>query len=318
MAAGLASIYINDILPSEATARNYDLGVWAAGYEARSSWLVSSAFKPDNVTRWLRVEFQSGRDALSAKRSLAVECGSVLGGGPGHANHDGHWATVWKKAIEAAYADCRRPLDVFIDYSSMPRAVYGTFLLESFRDLRRKMRSLTFAYVPGIHAADVEGARSVTGLRALPGVEGRCVRARPCAVLGLGFDGILAEAVVELFQLTHFSCLYASPGWGGVAEERVVTSNRRLLSRAELVGTAPAASVPRALAEVERICDWYKQLNDVLLVPMGPKPHVLACILAAVRQPEIGFRFPETSSVRPVQVEAVDNAIPAFCEIHPE
>lgn len=52
-----------------------------------------------------------------------------------------------------------------------------------------------------------------------------------------------------------------------------------------------------------------------MLVPLGPKPHVLAGILAAAVNPEIGFRWVTTSWERPVQVEVAKNQVPCVTSI---
>lgn len=48
---------------------------------------------------------------------------------------------------------------------------------------------------------------------------------------------------------------------------------------------------------------------------MGPKPHVLAAMLCAKDDPEIAFRFPQTSSQKPVQVVVPDDANPYVDQI---
>jgi hypothetical protein len=119
----------------------------------------------------------------------------------------------------------------------------------------------------------------------------------------------LSQAIVELFQVSHFSCLIGSPGITSNSVDRVVGANRELLSRADLVAEAPVCSVKQAIDEFIRLCDWYADHSDVLLVPLGPKPHVLAAILVALFRPTIGFRFPQTSHFHPVQVTVpIDSA----------
>lgn len=304
-------LVVREPVAREGGEASYDLGLWAAGYEARSSWLVQSRFRPQDVRKWLKAEFTENRDVHGGERSRSVKCGELFGGKPGKQNHDGRWAALWDRTVETAAKAAGRRIDVFVDYSSMPRALYGTILVQSLTALRKRIRSITFAYVPGHHSAEVNGSRGVTGLRPLIGTEGHCVHGRTAFVLGLGYDGILSETMVELFQMTQFSCLYGDPAAGPDGVNRVVSANASVLSRADVVSTAAAMSVQSAAREIERLCDWYSSVRDVLLVLVGPKPHVLAGVLVAAVRQDVGFRFPQTSAVRPSDVVASPGVLPA-------
>lgn len=314
MATRLAPSIAQLDLP-RAISSEYDIAVWAAGYEARSCWLIQSRFKPIAVRRWWKIEFVEHRTVHDGAAALGVECGDVLGGKPGRRNHDGYWATQWSKTISAAFRSARRPINIFVDYSSMPRAVYGSLLVEAFLHLADKINSITFAYVPGIHTAEMNGSRGVQGLRGLIGTDGSFSHQETAFIIGLGYDGILSETIIELFHVTHFSCMYAAPGVSDDGADRVLAVNSSLLSRAELVATAPAWSVEHAVHEVDRLCDWYMDQRDVLLVPVGPKPHVMACILTAIMRDDVGFRFPDSAFLRPSPVRVAERAVPYLTRI---
>lgn len=308
---------IDALDPAAVVDTPFDIGIWAAGYEARSRWLVTSAYRPRSVGSWWRVEFEEHRDAIDAPTSLQVDLGAVVGGTCGHRNWDGYWRKLWRKTLDEEFKRVGRPLTIFVDYSSMPRTVYGTLLLEALRDSRTKVREIAAAYVPGQYGADIEGSRRVLALRALIGTEGLREEYDKAAafVIGVGFDAQLAEAVIELYQVDHFSCFYADPGVPSSAAERVRRVNEYLLSRSERVVTAPLGSVRQALMIILKLCDWYLDSRPVVLVPLGPKPHVLAGILAAVFQRQIAFRWVTTSWERPVQVRAAPDAVPNITSV---
>jgi hypothetical protein len=310
VAAGLDQLGLeaSDLDADVATANTYDVGVWAAGYEQRSSWLVTSNFKPANVGEWLRVEFEEDRTAHSAPDSLSVGLGTILGGRPGKRGWDGHWLVAWRQFIERKAAALGRPVRMFCDYSSMPRTVYGTLLLNALTACRGLVDSITLAYVPGIHGPDVDGSRSIEGLRALVGTEGQTVHDQsPAFILGLGFDGVLAESILELFQVASFGCFYGNPGVYPDSVDRAVRANEFILPRAELVVKAPAWSIEGSLLAIQRLRTWFNG-RDVLLVPLGPKPHIIGSILASVADPTLALRFPDTSKLTPVQVTVAADA----------
>lgn len=299
---------VSDLPPGSFAAERYDVGLWAAGYEERSSWLVQSRFCP-TADRWYRVEFEEHRDALSAPEALRVHLGALAGGKPGKRDHDGHWSSVWRTMLREECARVGRRIDVFVDYSSMPRTVYGPLLIECIA-APRLVRSLTLAYVPGHHGGNVSGSRSLEGLRSLIGTEGRFNTDKlPAFVLGLGFDGILAEALVTLYQVANYCCLVGEPGVTPDAVSRARDANRRLLSRSDLVATASAWSPVDACMQFVRLARWYEG-RDVILVPMGPKPHVVGSILASLWKRDLAVRFAQAGRTNPVQVSVSPDAVP--------
>jgi hypothetical protein len=294
-----------------ATAQSYDLGVWAAGYERRAGFLVQSEFKPSHVDTWRRVEFAEDRNILSARLNRKIDCGTVLGGKPGKRNRDGYWTELWFSEIKRLFRKKKRPVDIFVDYSSMSRAAYGSLLVGCLSELRGKVRSVTLAYVPGDYAGAMDGTHTLTGLRGLIGTEGTAGQHGATAFLfGLGYDGALADGIIDLFQVGHYSCLYANPGVANESVDLVVKANRSVINRSEVVATASACSISEAMSAISQLAAWYTDRYDVLLVPIGPKPHVVASILATMSDPRIGFRFPLFSRVKAVDVEAKQGTKP--------
>jgi hypothetical protein len=307
---------IAELSTSEMVKMPFELGVWAAGFEARSTWLVKSSFRPLQVGEWHYAEFVEHRDAHSALNGRASRLGVLLGGRPASTNDDGHWLLVWRRLLNECYSRYGRPLRLFVDYSSMPRTVYGTLLVECMRGSRSLIDSITLAYVPGDHASNIEGSRVVEGLRGLVGTEGASNRDGPAAfILGLGYDGALAESVVELFQVSHYSCFYGDPGVLPNSVERVLSANADLIEGSDIVETAAAHSIAAAMGVVMKLHRWYADRRDVLVVPLGPKPHVVGALLAAALDSTIGFRFPSGPIVAPVQVTVRDGTIPFVTRI---
>lgn len=312
MAQGLADLRGSfvDVDAAVAADCQYDLAVWAAGYEARSAWLISSVFRPNAVSRWMRVEFREDRLVHSAPHTLSIDLGELVGGMPGHRSWDGLWAKEWGRLLRDSSAAAGRRLKVFCDYSSMPRTVYGTLVSSALVACREAVESLTMAYVPGIHGVGVDGSHIIEGMRALIGTEGKSSQDQsPAFIIGLGYDGCLAESIVELFQVATYGCVYADPGVHTDSVARVLAANANVLRRAEVVATASAWSISDCAGAYDRIRGWYRG-RDVVLVPLGPKPHVLASIVAALEDRSLALRFPQMSEVTPVQVTVASDARP--------
>jgi hypothetical protein len=312
-AIAIPGIAATDVDASIAASRAYDVAIWSAGYEQRSTWLVKSGFKPSNVLRWLRVEYEEDRTCFSGPDNLNVKVGDLFGNEIGKRYWDGHWLKAWRALYRSTAEQLGRRIDAFVDISSMPRTVYGTALLAALRFERQSINSITICYVPGIYGPGISGSRRLDGLRSLIGTEGISLLDRdPAFVLGLGYDGILARAVIDVFQVAHFSALVAAPGVTAEAEGQSLMANADLLARCELVAGAPAMGIAAAYASFLRLADWYGGSRDVVLVPLGPKPHVVAAILAAMSRPEIALRWVLTGRFTPVDVAVPTGAIPYF------
>jgi hypothetical protein len=174
------------------------------------------------------------------------------------------------------------------------------------------------AYVPGRHAGNIVGSQGLGSLRTLVGVEGNPgVDRVPAFILGLGYDGILAEAVVDLFQVANFSCVYGDPGVTRDAVARAKQANLRLLTNAERIEAAPASSCVDSCFAFQRLTQWYRG-RDVVVVAMGPKPHVVGAMLAAIADRTVAFRFAMKTRTDPVQVFAAPGAVPFACRFEPE
>lgn len=309
-------VEVDDVPGAHLSQMNFDVGVWAAGYEERSAWLVRSEYRPQ-VARWYRVEFVEDRKALSAPLNLAfgATLGEVLGGRPGNRAWDGYWGPVWQGLFSSIANALQRRLRVFVDYSSMSRAVYGMALLKALRECKAYVEEVVFAYVPGSVYTGVHGSRAIEGVRALLGTEGISAAEGDCAfILGLGYDGIVAESIVDMYQASHVSVFYADPGVHPSSAERARAANASLIERAELVGSASIFTALETLRVIEQMRDWYAGL-DVLLIPMGPKPLVLASLLAVFADPSIGFRLPQTGFLAPVDVQVPEGAMPILTRI---
>lgn len=281
--------------------RSFDIGMWWCGYEQRSTWLVDHA-RPANVGEWFRLEPKEDRDKHAAPTNLRHDLGRLACEAPVPRNWDGMFLRWWRTVVDETYARLGRPLTIFCDYSSMPRALYGQVVLEASRQ-RHKFESVHLAYVPGKHGDGVDGSRRLDGLRSLIGTEGTPAQPQPpAAVVGLGYDGSLAQAAVDLFQLDHFACFYAGPGTTSDAEKRALQCNATLAQQCEVLKRVPATSVGSAFDCVLSLCHWYLARRNVMVIPLGPKPHVLGSVLASAYDTRIALRWILTKRVRAIDV----------------
>jgi threonine dehydrogenase-like Zn-dependent dehydrogenase len=124
----------------------------------------------------------------------------------------------------------------------------------------------------------------------IPGCEGRAFRLRESvAVFGLGFHGLAALCVLDHLEAdTVYAFLGISEGAKEYAE-RTRNNNRELIEnpKTKAVLEWPLESLETAYRQLAETIGPHRPDGEITLVPMGPKPQVLASILVAMRFPEV-------------------------------
>ena len=106
-------------------------------------------------------------------------------------------------------------------------------------------------------------------------------------IFGLGFDRIRASAIYRVIDPQSLVCFI-----GGFRDDyynRVKNDNFDLLAAARQVFTAPVTDFPSAFARITEVTREYAAEGDVILVPDGPKPLVLASSLVPSLLNRIGI-----------------------------
>ena len=171
--------------------------------------------------------------------------------------------------------DPRSTIQLNIDYSSMPRSWYcGLFQLAI--GLLRPQDRLHMWYCGGLYTDTQFPTAGVSDFGLFSGrpTINPIVRTHVC---GLGFDRIRASAIYRVLDPQNLVCFL-----GGMNPEyiqRVRDDNRDLLAAARMVFTAPVGDFSDAFSRIVEIAREYSNEGDVILVPDGPKPLVLASSL---------------------------------------
>ena len=107
-------------------------------------------------------------------------------------------------------------------------------------------------------------------------------------IFGLGFDGASTLSVLDKLQPKTVYTYMASPGAFKDYPKRARKQNDVLinqLSDANL--NLPLENVERVFSYLAELALPHRAKADITIVPMGPKPHVLAAILLCMRFQEI-------------------------------
>ena len=279
----MASVRLDDWV-NDANSRSPNtkrLFVVVSGYENRARlWAskVSGAIPRSDLCEWKVIGFTDLKDECSRP------------------DNDGFFLSQGLKVWECSADDKRgiiehiidgierlikrsskSSVEVHVDYSSMPRLWYCTIFTLA-QSLLRPDDKLYFWYTAGIYQGAEYPTAGTSDVSLFSGRPSLTPKVRT-HLFGLGFDRIRASAIFRVLDPQNLVCFYADPGIRHEYVEKVNTDNRDLLAAAKLVFTAPVGDFVTAFSRIAEVTREFAAEGDVILVPDGPKPLVLASSL---------------------------------------
>lgn len=169
------------------------------------------------------------------------------------------------------------PVEVHVDYSSMPRSWYCTlpFVLS---EAVRPGDKIFFWYTPGSYPDTEYPTAGVEDFSVFSGKPSLNPKART-HILGLGFDKIRSHAIWSVLDPANLICFYADPGTKPDYVERVRRDNLDILSCSNHIFSVDMRDFAYAYSRITGVAREFHGLGDVILVPDGPKPLILASSL---------------------------------------
>jgi hypothetical protein len=199
------------------------------------------------------------------------------------------------------------PCEIHLDYSSMPRSWYCAVprVLESI--LRPKDRAYLW-YSPGTYPKSEYPTVGTDDFRVFSGRASLAPKFRT-HLMGLGFDRIRSEAIWSVVDPENLIAFYANPGSSPEYVWRVIEDNKEILRAAEHELALPLSDMALAIDRLLSTVLEFRRLGDVILVPDGPKPLILAASLIPELVGRIGvvcFHVArrKTKAIQPVDVAA--------------
>jgi hypothetical protein len=265
--------------------RRYDVGIFASGYESRSGY-ASGIINPQLIKHPLVLGFteeanvgnRPQNDELFLRRWKAS---------PIPLSRDDE-KPIYEYLNE--YTDSiAGPLHVLVDYSSMSRLWYAAVLNWSRFAALGKEVVIDFVYSMGTYEEE-DRPMVIRNMVSIPGCEGRAYRLRETvAVFGLGFHGLATLCVLDRLEASIVYAFLASPGVSREYVDKARKVNNELIRdrRTQGVLELPLASIEKCYRALAEVIAPHRPDGEITLVPMGPKPHVLASILLAMRFQEV-------------------------------
>jgi hypothetical protein len=293
---------IADISFSALAQEKYDVGVFASGYEARCTF-VPKKCSFANMRNSLVIGFKDLADTEPRKA------------------HDEYFRSDWKvepviassgndfvvqvllNDIVSKGARVRRML---VDCSSMSRLWYSGILNWARFGNSADETVIDFVYALGRYEEN-NLPMVIEDMVTIPGCEGGALQSQQSlAIFGLGFNGWASLCILERLEADDVFAFIASPGASPDYPGRVRELNKDFLEEPRVkqhVFELPLRSVETTYRYLSELVTPHRFKDSVTLVPMGPKPHVLASMLVSMRFPEVSCMRVSAKRARPEKVE---------------
>jgi hypothetical protein len=298
------SIYnVTDCLFSNLANEIYDIGVFASGYEARCTF-VPKRLEGGNVKIPLVIGFKDLAEEQPRK------------------DHDKYYSSRWKtepiiassgndfviqELLNGLASKGARINRMLVDCSSMSRLWYSGILNWARYGNTADETVIDFVYALGKYEEN-NVPMVIEKMVSIPGCEGRALQSRQSlAIFGLGFNGWASLCILERLEADEVFAFIAAPGASPDYPSRVRDLNKDFLEEPRVKEHAlelPLRSVETCYRYLSELVTSHRFKDSVTLVPMGPKPHILASILVSMRFPEVSCMRVNASRACPEKVEA--------------
>ena len=165
---------------------------------------------------------------------------------------------------------------VYIDYSAMPRSWYSKL---PFKISQGLLTEAYFLYVVGNYPCDYKAYPSA-------GIDSYSLIGRPTLrdqkrlhVIGIGYDSVRTEALLSILDPDMYAVCSAHYSLDNEMEQRVFEVNRKVIERAVSSASLVMDDFSFLVARLCEMANEYLPLGDVVFVPDGPKPLIMAMSL---------------------------------------
>ncbi|MEQ8300128.1 MAG: hypothetical protein RH945_06255 [Hyphomonas sp.] len=174
---------------------------------------------------------------------------------------------------------------IVVDYSCMTRNLYAEliYFFNSLSESKKIRIDVNFCYAYGRYKSKIQ-PKIVKDYVLLPGYEGvgSQIKSKHC-IYSLGFEGVLVESLHEWLEPSSQDFILANPGASQGSADRCYSINKDFIERnsGNLYQVA-ISDVPKLTRLIADKAKYLSETLDVIYVGLGPKPFVLAGLLAGL------------------------------------
>lgn len=169
--------------------------------------------------------------------------------------------------------------NVHIDYSSMPRRWYYE-LPVLLKEIVPKSKNIYFWYVAGIYPGDYEAYPSA-GIDSfsVSGKPSLRIGAKRMHVIGLSYDAVRTSAMISILDPDSYITCNAYNRGNSEINDNVRLVNKQVISMSNMDISVQVDDFVFMFSKICEIANEFLPLGDVILVPDGPKPLIMAMSL---------------------------------------
>ncbi|EMC2478123.1 hypothetical protein ACPF31_002157 [Vibrio cholerae] len=274
---------IEDLSISELNDITFDLAIFSSGYEPRCAYLYNYLSK------------EKVKDALILTFSEDINSKSedyFAGYDPSHKKvyvSHGEVAAIYEYLIEKIdnieSSSLKSKIKILIDYSSMSRNWYSAILNFIFKTDPDKFEIFS-VYSSAEYPISSRFLDFDLGeVRVIPGCNGSSITKRKKAVIFmLGFDNIGPQSFYNMIEPDVSYGVIAAPGSLPTYEEIALFINKSFidhnLEKGKKLIKLPINSVRTTFESLCQLIQPLRKEYNVTIIQFGPKPHILASVLA--------------------------------------
>jgi len=257
-----------------------DLFICAIGYEERSYFLynkVLNKIRPDHILILAFNDYENYDHTKSQISKISKE-NSVRCRFLNYQNYEETMQII--DLFINQHKEEHKELKVHVDYSSMPRSWYSR-LPRTFESTLEVGDKVFFWYVEGVYPEGYNEYPSA-GIDSFAFYSGRPtlrIENKRTHVLSLGYDTIRTQAIISILDPESMIVCNAYNSNNREVSERVKRLNKELITQAMMVVTLQIDDFSFMVSKLCELAYEYQPTGDVIFIPDGPKPLILAMSL---------------------------------------
>lgn len=252
-----------------------DLFIFSVGYEARSLTIYEKFIKNNDVLTmcFLFKDWESHSTSKDNKKKLDQDTLEPVV--VAYKDSEVIPDQLIVKILELQLAT--RNLNIHIDYSSMPRSWYCNIPYK-INNILRSNDKVFFWYTEGEYPkrAEVWPSAGVQDVEVFSGKSSSKANNNRSHIFGIGFDILRAQAIYSVLDPSYLVVTYSHPTGYNTMREVILNVNRDLINTAAFYSALPTESFLFSISKLYEIVKELSFEGDVILVPDGPKPQILA------------------------------------------
>jgi len=253
-----------------------DLFICALGYEIRSWFLLEQNLSTRNKENTLILCLEKHGQAMNVFEEIEKKQIMVV---ESKYNEINTWKNQLLDFIQNNLNNNENQ-KIHFDYSSMPRSWYCYFPI-MLSELIGEKRKASFWYVSGDYPNEYSNYPSA-GIDSISVFSGRSLPAvdiKRFHIIGLGYDHIRTETMISIIEPESLISCYAYNPMKNETKENAFIANKRIIDRSLISAALP---IDNFCGIIDKLCELVydlKQNGQVIIVPDGPKPLIMAMSL---------------------------------------